>query len=62
MTAEANTQWIARVKEDFMAGFGIEDIANRHSCNVVDVRREFHILRESGFFASREFHERRKLE
>lgn len=48
MNAQANSQWICRVRESLREGYGVEDIALRLKCDVEDVRQEVKILREQG--------------
>ena len=48
MTAQSNTMWQKSVRDLFAEGLGSRDIAVKLKCDVLDVRRELWILRESG--------------
>jgi hypothetical protein len=52
MTAQANSNWQARVRGLLRDGYGVEDIAVRLKCDVADVRAEVAILRADGQLAA----------
>lgn len=48
MTAQANSNWQARVRGLLREGYGVEDIAILLDCHVNSVRIEVEILRATG--------------
>lgn len=51
MTAQRNSNWQQKVRSLLRQGYGVEDIAVMHKCDVAAVRAEVSILRQEGRLA-----------